>query len=310
MSRKLNPPNPSRSSARSLDRRSMLGALGAAGVWPASTALGAVPTGGTTGSDAVRAPFTSQFLNLGPQESFRQVMRLQRSLLDADDILHWYHFIMYAVPADGRTVPVVRWEGIELSRHQRIGELRYRMHGHNLSYPRDLDTGEFVDAVLNPVTNQRVAIAPMRLTQDPGLIRSPAGTITLDRPDAPPRRDYRVLRREGDWVKVDTIRVPPATWPQPFIEGGYEAAPGTHFDDPSQQWLRTEVSGAYVFPWPAWMQMGDRAGHMLGIWSGHKLRSVAELPDEFRRRAEREDAALLEVSRAVFRKPLPGALAE
>ena len=54
MSRKLNPPNPSRSSARSLDRRSMLGALGAAGVWPASTALGAVPTGGTTGSDAVR----------------------------------------------------------------------------------------------------------------------------------------------------------------------------------------------------------------------------------------------------------------
>ena len=280
-----------------LDRRGVLGALGVAGLLP-------VAATGSTPPAAVRAPFTSSFLQLDPVESFRQVMRLQRSLLDADEILHWYHFVMYAVPAEGRTVPVVRWEGIELSRHERIGELRYRMHGHNLSYPRDLDSGEFIDAVLNPVTGARVPIAPMRLTQDPGLVRSPAGTITLDRASAPPRRDYRVLRREGDWVKVDTIRVPPATWPQPFIEGGYEGALAQHYDDPSQLWLRTEVSGAYVFPWPAWMQMGDRPGHMLGIWSGHKLRSIAELPDEFRRRAEREDAALLAVDRAQFRKPI------
>lgn len=283
----------------SLDRRGVLGALGAAGLLPVAASGSAAPA-----PAAVRGPFMSSFLQLDPVETFRQVMRLQRSLLDADDILHWYHFVMYAVPAEGRTVPVVRWEGIELSRHQRIGELQYRMHGHNLSYPRDLDTGAFIDAVLNPVSGEKVPIAPMRLTQDPGLVRSPAGTITLDRAGAPPRRDYRVLRREGDWVKVDTIRVPPATWPQPFIEGGYEGALAADFDDPRQLWLRTEVSGAYVFPWPAWMQMGDRPGHMLGIWSGHKLRSVAELPDEFRRRAEREDAALLEVDRALFRKPI------
>jgi hypothetical protein len=288
----------------SLDRRGVLAALGAAGLLPIA-ASGAPASAPASAPAAVRAPFTSSFLQLDPAETFRQVMRLQRSLLDADDILHWYHFVMYAVPAGGRTVPVVRWEGIELSRHQRIGELRYRMHGHNLSYPRDLDTGAFIDAVLNPVSGEKVPIAPMRLTQDPGLVRSPAGTITLDRAGAPPRRDYRVLRREGDWVKVDTIRVPPATWPQPFIEGGYEGALAADFDDPRQLWLRTQVSGAYVFPWPAWMQMGDRPGHMLGIWSGHKLRSVAELPDEFRRRAEREDAALLEVDRALFRKAVP-----
>jgi hypothetical protein len=290
-------------SATSLDRRGMLGALGMAGLLPVAAAAGVASTPGSPSS--VRPPFRSSFLKLEPGEAFRQVMRLQRSLLDADDILHWYHFIMYAVPDEGRTVPVVRWEGIELSRHERIGDALYRMHGHNLSYPRDLDSGEFIDAVLNPVTAQRVPLAPMRLTQDPGLLRSPAGTITLDRASAPPRRDYRVLRREGDWVKVDTIRVPPATWPQPFIEGGYEGALAADFDDPTQPWLRTEVSGAYVFPWPAWMQMGDRPGHMLGIWSGHKLRSVAELPVEFRRRAEREDAALLEVDRAQFRKPIP-----
>ncbi len=276
-------------------RRELLGGLGGLGAAAALPSLAAA--GGS-------APWTSTFLQFGPVEQFRQVMRLQRSLTDADDILHWYHFIMFAVTADRPTAPVVRWEGIELSRHQRIGEDRYRLHGHNLSYPRDLDTGEFIDTVLNPLTGQRVPIGPMRLTEDPGLIRSPEGTLTLDRIGQAPKQDYRMLRREGAYVKVDSIRVPPATWPKPFIESGCEGAPAELFDDPAQLWLPTQVSGAYVFPWPKWMQMGGAPGHMLGIWSGHKLRSVEDLPDEFRKRAEREDPRLLRVDRALFARPV------
>ena len=286
-------------------RRELLGGLGlAAALLPlesaASAAVSPTVAAAAAPGAAPPSPWVSTFLELGPVEQFRQVMRLQRSLTDADDILHWYHFIMFAVTPDRPTAPVVRWEGIELSRHQRIGEDRYRLHGHNLSYPRDLQTGAFVDEVLNPLTGQRVPIGPMRLTEDPGLIRSPEGTLTLDRIGQPPKQDYRMLRREGAYVKVDSIRVPPATWPKPFIESGCEGAPAELFDDPSQLWLPTQVSGAYVFPWPKWMQMGDAPGHMLGIWSGHMLRSVGELPDEFRQRAEREDPQLLKVDRALF----------
>ena len=260
-------------------RRELLGGLGlAAALLPLESAASAAASPGVAAAAAPGAappsPWASTFLELGPVEQFRQVMRLQRSLTDADDILHWYHFIMFAVTPDRPTAPVVRWEGIELSRHQRIGEDRYRLHGHNLSYPRDLQTGAFVDEVLNPLTGQRVPIGPMRLTEDPGLIRSPEGTLTLDRIGQAPKQDYRMLRREG--------------------------APAALFDDPSQLWLPTQVSGAYVFPWPKWLQMGDVPGHMLGIWSGHKLRSVGELPDEFRLRAEREDPQLLKVDRALF----------
>ena len=283
-------------------RRDVLGALGAAVMAPWVATSSPAAAAGAPVSAAGR--WTSSFIQLDPVEQFRQVMRLQRSLSDADDILHWYHFMMFAVTPDAPTAAVVRWEGIELSRHELIGENRYLMHGHNLSYPRDLDSGEFVDTVLNPLSGQRVPIGPMRLTEDPGLIRSPEGTLTLDRLGQPPRRDYRVLRREGGYVKVDTIRVPPATWPKPFIEGGFEGTRAELFDDPSQRWLPTEVSGAYVFPWPKWMQMGSAPGHMLGIWSGHKLRSVEDLPDEFRRRAEREDPQLLRVDRAQFRRPV------
>jgi len=250
-------------------------------------------------------PGVSTFLQLDPIENFRQAMRLQRSLEDADDILHWYHFTMVAVPLNATPKAVVRWEGIEFSRHQKIGEHRYRMHGHNLSFPRDLKTGEFVDRVVNPVSGKVVPVPPMALTQDPGLIRSPAGVITLDKPALAPRPDYKVLRRENGFVKVDGIRVPPDSWPVTFLEMGTEATPVELFNNSALKWLPTQVSGAYVFPWPAWMQMNGAPGHMFAAWSGCKLRSIDELPEQFRRRAEREYPELLTVDRRAFDRPIP-----
>lgn len=257
---------------------------------------GSLPRGGR---------WTSSFLALDPVQTFRQAWRIQRSLEDEADVLHWYHFIMIAVPLDATPKPVVRWEGIELSRHQKIGPERYRLHGHNLSFPRDLRSGEFVDAVINPVTKRSVGVPPMALTGDPGMVRSPAGVISLDKASAAPRPDYKELRREGGFVKVDAIRVPPDTWPVTFLETGYESSPAALFDDPSQLWLPSDVSGAYVFPYPKWMEMGDAPGHMFATWSGYKLRSIDELPEEFRRRAERDFPRLLQVDRAAFARPIP-----
>lgn len=286
------------------NRRAAMAALLAGGA-SATLAAGTASKAARRGSLGDRSRWSSSFLLLDPVERFRQAMRIQRSLEDEADILHWYHFIMVSVPLNATPKPVVRWEGIEFSRHQKIGENRYRMHGHNLSFPRDLHSGEFVDEVLNPVTKKRVAVPPMALTEDPGLIRSPAGVITLDKPAAAPRPDYKQLRREGGFVKVDAIRVPPDTWPVTFLEMGYESAPAALFDDPKQLWLPSDVSGAYVFPWPKWMDMGDAPGHMFAAWSGYKLRSVDELPEEFRRRAARDFPQLLEVDRRPFTRAIP-----
>lgn len=287
--------------ASGLDRRRLLGiSLGAAvgAVAPVASWASAQATGTTR--------WTSTFLELDPVENLRQAMRIQRSLEDEADILHWYHFIMVAVPVGRAPVPVVRWEGIELSRHVRIGEHRYRMHGHNLSFPRDLESGRFVDAVPNPLTNERVSVPPMALTEDPGQILSPEGSLSLDAaPGSKPRPKYAQLRRESGLVKVDSMRVPPASWPATFLEMGFEASPAALFDDPRQLWLPSEVSGAYVFPYPAWLRMGDRPGHMFAAWSGHKLRSVAELPEEFTARARRDFPQLLEVDARAFERPLP-----
>jgi hypothetical protein len=298
----------------SFDRREAMAALlagsvgatlaAAPGVAAAATAAPAAPA--ARGSLAAGDRWTSSFLVLDPVQRFRQALRIQRSLEDQADILHWYHFIMVSVPLNATPKAVVRWEGIEFSRHQKIAENRYRLHGHNLSFARDINTGAFVDSVLNPVTKKQVAVPPMALTSDPGMIRSPAGVISLDKPSAAPRPDYKMLRREGGFVKVDAIRVPPDTWPVTFLEMGFESSPAALFDDPAQAWLPSDVSGAYVFPWPKWMEMGDAPGHMFAAWSGYKLRGIDELPVEFRQRAERDYPQLLEVDRTQFSKPIEG----
>jgi len=305
MSRRLRRPQDS------FDRRDAMAALLAGGM---GAALAATPGLATAATGAPAAPgslaagerWTSSFLLLDRVQRFRQALRIQRSLEDEADILHWYHFIMVSVPLNATPKAVVRWEGIEFSRHEKLAENRYRLHGHNLSFPRHIDTGEFVDSVLNPVTKKQVGVPPMALTGDPGMVRSPAGVISLDKPSAAPRPDYKMLRREGAFVKVDAIRVPPDTWPVTFLEMGFESSPAALFDDPTQTWLPSDVSGAYVFPWPKWMEMGDAPGHMFAAWSGYKLRGIDELPVEFRKRAERDYPQLLSVDRTPFSKPIVG----
>lgn len=288
-----------------LTRRDAMAWTGALGVLPfaGSAAHAAMPQPGAE-SDQI-GEMASTFLDYDPVTNFRQAMRMQRSLNDVDDILHWYHFIMVVVAPGKAPAPVVRWEGIELSRHVRVGENLYRLHGHNLSFPRNLDSGAFTSDALNPATGKMVHPTMLALTGDPGMYFSPKGTLTLDRPDGKFQPKYTKLRREGDLIKVDAIRVPPATWPVTFLEMGYEASPAKLFDDPAQLWLPATVSGAYVFPYPDWMEMGDAPGHMFAAWSGHKLRSVDQLPPEFRAKAEAERPDLLRVDPASFEKQVP-----
>lgn len=287
-----------RNSAKVSRRRALAGlGFGAAGFGLAGPAAGMAPDRAQLAGDAV---WTSSFLQFDPISQFRNAWRIQRSLADEDEILHWYHFIMVAVPVGRAPQPVVRWEGIELSRHRRIGENHYRLHGHNLSFARDLMTGRFVDEVRNPLTGRMVRPPIMALTEDPGMWASPEGIVPLDSPNAPPRPKYGMIRRERDVVKIDGIRVPPADWPATFLEMGTEATPAALFDDPAQLWLPAEVSGSYVFPYPAWMDMGDAPGHMFAYWNGSKLRSVGQLPSEFVARARATRPDLLAVDAAQF----------
>ena len=294
-----------------IGRRQLLGTAGVAGTMallasPRASAAPQMHGGCVSASEHGALGWTSEFLDFDERENFRQSWRIQRSLQDEADILHWYHFIMVAVPTGRAPQPVVRWEGIELSRHRLIGPDRYRLHGHNLSFARDLQTGKFTDRVVNPITGKIISPKPMALLEDPGLIASPAGNVPLDDPGAAPRKKYGVIRREGDIIKIDAIRVPPANWPATFLEMGSEATPAHLFFDDRLDWLPADVAGSYVFPYPDWMEMGDADGHMFAYWSGYKLRDADQLPPEFKQRANAEYPELLRVDLAQFDRPVPG----
>jgi hypothetical protein len=278
----------------------------------AAAALAGVPLAGRAGSLA-----SADMVNRGarvesrlvfyedPLEHQRQSFRIQRNLYDEGDVLFWYHFTMFTVVSGRRPEAVVRWEGIELSHHRKLGEGVYRIHGHNLSFPRDLGSGRWTDHAVNPETGATVAVPPMALTGDPGYVYTPEGVVPLDNPEAAPRIRMEQFLVEDDLVKLEVVRQPPASWPATFIETSSNWSDRELFERDELLSLPTGTAGGYIFPWPAWLQMGDQPGHMFATWHGRKLASAAQLPAEFRARAAPEHEALLSVDTSVFDRPLP-----
>jgi len=280
------------------------GLLAAAGVGAASRAAAAA-------SPAASADprIDSGFIDFADErERFKAHFRFERDLRDQGEAVSWYHFTLFALAPDARPAPVVRFEGMEYSYFRRIGDLTWRIHAHNLSFPRDLQGGAFVSQVLNPLTGERVTVPPMVLLEDPGVLHSPRGYLPLDSRGPNWLSSYLMFRREGDLVKVDHIRPTPDGWPKMFIESSTSAVPRAQFDDPRVTSLKFQTSGFYAFPFPKWMGMGERPGHMIGAWSGRKLAGAHELPAEFHARARAEHPGLLQARWSEFERPLPEAL--
>jgi len=306
-SRLINRSNPS---SGLLSRRQVLGSALPALAAPvlASPALAASSPAPRTLNRGPRME-SRLFYYEDPVEHQQQSFRVLRNTFNDADVLFWYHFTMFAVPATGRPEAVVRWEGIEFSHHRRLADGIYRIHGHNLSFPRDLRSGRWTSSAVNPLTGEEVQVPPMALTGDPGYVYTPAGVIPLDDPEAPPRIRIEQFMVEDDLVKIEQVRLPPASWPATFVETSANWCDRDLFETTDLPSLPAGTAGGYVFPWPDWMRMGDRPGHMFATWHGRKLSAVAELPGEFLRRAEPEHSDLLMVDMSVFEQPLPEPLA-
>lgn len=241
---------------------------------------------------------------------FRALFRFERDLRDAGTALSTYQFVVYALPQGERPRPVVRFEGMEFSYFRRVGELTWRIHAHNLSYPRDVETGRFVSRVRNPFADGMLDVEPMRLLNDPGVLHSPRGYLPLDASSARWLDTFFMVRIEGELVKAEHVRPKPDNWPKVFMESWVCTVPRSDFDDPRITSLMYQTSGFYVFPFPAWMRMGSAPGHMLGAWSGRKIREPVNLPREFLARARAEDAELLEPRWSEFERPVAPPLRE
>lgn len=258
---------------------------------------------------ATAGPIRSEFMFFASEDdAFRAHFRFERDLVEQGETVTWYHFMVYVVTEGERPAPIVRFEGMEYSYYRRLAPLIYRIHAHNLSFPRDLKTGAFTGTAANPVTGATVNVPPTVLTEDPGVVNSPKGYRTLDSKDARPFKGYAMYRIEGDLIRREHIRAAPANWPTMFVESSTAWVDLAAFHDASVTSLPIHTSGFYVAPFPRWMEMGDRPGHMIGVWTGRKLGSAAELPSDYRAKAENEFPQLLSARWSALDRPLPFAL--
>jgi hypothetical protein len=251
-----------------------------------------------------RKPVESRFLTLDPEQAFRAHFRYERDLRPEGQALTWYHFTVYAAVVGERPKPVVRFEGMEFSYFREIAPLTWKIDAHNVSYPRDLTTGAFVEAVRNPVTGRTVAPQKMVLLDDPGVVYGPKGYLLANAERDGWLPSTLTFRVSDDDVVVDHIRPKPESWPKTFMESSTSWVSRRDFDDPRVTSLMCGVSGFYTFPFPAWLEMGDRQGLMIGAWFGEKIPSVDYLPEEFAARVRREHPDLLRPRLALLDRPL------
>jgi len=259
---------------------------------------------------APRGQVRSEILEFeDPVEEFREHLRIERSLVDDEgSTLTWYNWIAYVV-AEGRApFPLLRFEGIEYSYYRRVAPMEYRIHAHNLSYPRDLRTGEFLTELKNPLTGRVVKLQPAVLLTDPGTLASPRGFRNLKSDGKTYRQPLRVFRIQDDLIKLDSVRTAPPDMPTVHIENSCQWVSRSQFDDKSITSLPVEFAGVYLFPFPAWLAMGERKGHMYGMWDGRKVRGAEDLPEEFLRRTRKGFPELLEPRWQEFERPIPFSL--
>ena len=251
---------------------------------------------------------TSEFIYFDdPVEEFRAHMRIERDLVeDQGSTLTWYHWMVFVIPGGRRPEPLMRYEGIEYSYFRHLGNNNYRIHAHNLSFPRDLETNAYTDTVLNPITQERVEAPVSLLLTDPGTVASPIGFRNLNG-DGTAQDVYRQFRVEDNLIKLDSVRSAPPDWPATHIENSCQWVDIDLFANETITSLPVKFCGHYAFEYYPWLNMPEehKHGHLSGFWDGKKVNGPSELPREMLDRLEREYPELLQPRWEDFDRPAP-----
>lgn len=219
-------------------------------------------------------------------------LRMERTLAEESSTLTWYNWIVFMVPKVKAPIPILRYEGIEYSILRHLGNNNFRLHAHNLSYVRDLNTGEFTDEMLNPVTGETNAVGPSIITTDPGTVHNPQGFRNVNG-DGTYQERYAMFRIEDELLKLDSVRGAPAEKPITHMENSCAWCNFDEFTNPNMNSLPQHFVGGYLYEYPRFLKMGERPGHVYAMFDGKKIASIEELPDEFLDRARRDHPELL-----------------
>ena len=269
-----------------LDRRQLLSGLALAGM------------------GAAALPDTSFAREAGlllatPEANLRALVRMTASLKE-EDCPWYYNGTIYACVGEQQPRPLFTFTGVEVYRMLRVSPVEYRMIANTITYYRDLESQQFIYEFRNPysgVVNQvPPAVVGTGRAPDSGFEYSINGvrpTRSRDQfADQPLQLWWTAV---GDYVWLHDSTTYPPGLKAPRMQRKTNFIRRDHFLDPTIDRLPTMFTASVFQPWPAWMQMGDRPGHVVWHASGVKLKSIDEIPNEHRLRALQDHPAFLKL---------------
>jgi hypothetical protein len=266
---------------------------------------GALLLARTAGAAQSAGGATGRQLDLGkPEDALTAMLRIQ-GRLDGRDAPWWYFGRIYGVVEKQAPRLLVRFEGLEIMRVVPTDAGEYAATGVTTSFFQDPRTKAVLEKFENPYTGRTNDVVPNRLggTPEPIMYYSPQGV----RPARVAPGDWKpdgldiTWDFHGDMVWLSHDRVYPPGLPQPMGESSVGRARLADLQDLSRAFVPAGFSSTYVAPWPMWMGMAGQPGHVIWHADGVKLESIAQLPEDFRRRMEAQYPERLEAPR--FRPP-------
>ena len=226
----------------------------------------------------------------------RTLIRLQGSLEEVD-CPWWYTGTIYGVTADAPPRPLVRFEGLEITRFRRIGADRYRLTGRTTSFMKTL-AGEPAGAMLNPYTGKTVTPVTNRLGGRGYMLYSTEGLQAAwggaePSPAVPIQLGVQAF---GPDLWISTDRIFPRGLPQPAGEASVMRTPRSELASDARS-VSASFSSTNLAPWPRWMEMTNHPGHVFWHADGLKLASIEQLPPDFLERMRKENPEQLQAPR-------------
>lgn len=223
------------------------------------------------------------------QGSTEALVKMRCSLDPQEEVLLWWEGTLFAQDPEKKAAPLMGFEGYNICRAEKLADGTWRLVTRELTFYRDLATGQIIDEWDNPFSGERVEVVH--------VANDPVNTVL----NAPGREVAMPWVEAGDTVML-TLNIPLA-YPNPLQPAQFPAessgpmyigsehfmffTPRAALEDPALSQVPVTYGWTRLGPWLPWMKLGTRPGGLLYVAQGNKRASVDELPEDIRARIAR-----------------------
>jgi len=228
-----------------------------------------------------------------PADNLTALVKMRCSLDDKENVFTWWKGTIFAHLPEKAPQAILGFEGYNVCRMVRQDDGTWQFLSRELSFYRDLASGEIIDVWRNPFTdadNQVVQVA-----------NDPVNHVFSAKTRSGGPNLYPWESKGGDLMLTFNV---PLTYPNPLSPEAFPKessgpmyvgsehfmffTPLAQINDPSIRNASASYGWTRVGPWLPWMKMGTAPGTLLYIAQGHKIDSLGELPADMQARIAKD----------------------